>query len=215
MINMVTHHQYLNKYPISPNSEKLIVGTIHPHHHENFLIPFFYGNKNSIWNILSDAFPNELEKPLSHEGILNFLALRKIAMSDTILKCERKKSTALDKDLIPIKLNTKLIDDIKNSNINEILFTSGFGKNSAFRLFYQNILGYRITDEIKTKREVFIDENQFGRPIKLTILYSPSGSSNVGLSTSKIYLENKEKYKNSARPVYDFKVDYYRNKFEN
>ncbi|MBK6965069.1 MAG: hypothetical protein IPH20_14305 [Bacteroidales bacterium] len=53
---MITIHQYLDKYPISRDSKKLIVGTIHPHDHENFGIPFFYGNRSSIWKILSEAF---------------------------------------------------------------------------------------------------------------------------------------------------------------
>jgi len=210
---MTTNHQYLDKYPISPDSEKLIVGTIHPHDHKSFSIPFFYGNVKSIWTLLSEAFPNDLKKPLTLDGILNFLQSKKISVSDTIKKCSRKNPTALDKDLIPIELNKNIVDDIRNSRINEVLFTSGFGKNNAFRLFYTYILGLKITKEIKENRETIIDENVFGRPVKLTILYSPSGSSNVGISKSRLYKMNQEKYKNSKRPVYDFKVDYYRNKF--
>ncbi len=211
---MRTTHQYLDKYPISADSEKLIVGTIHPHDHNNFIIPFFYGNVTSIWTILSDAFPKDLKTPLTLDRILEFLRDKKISISDTIVSCERKSPTALDKHLIPIELNKKIIDGIKNSKINEILFTSGFGKNNAFRLFFVDILGLKITKEIKEARELVLDKYIFGRPIKLTILYSPSGSSNVGLSKSKLYLASKEKYEKSKRPVYDFKVEYYRDKFE-
>jgi hypothetical protein len=50
---MKTRHQYLDKFPISADSEKFIVGTIHPHDYNNFIIPFFYGNVTSIWTILS------------------------------------------------------------------------------------------------------------------------------------------------------------------
>lgn len=211
---MRTTHQYLDKYPISVDSEKLIVGTIHPHDHTKFKIPFFYGNITSLWTILSEAFPYSLKRPLTLNGILEFLKNKKIAVSDTIITCDRKNPTALDRDLIPIKLNKKIINEIKKSKITEIFFTSGFAKNNAFRLFYVDILGLKITEDIIRNREVIIDKDIFGRPIKLTILYSPSGSSNVGLSKSKLYLENKEKYENSSRPVYDFKVDYYRNKFD-
>ncbi len=210
---MITTHQYLNKYPIAADSEKLIVGTIHPPDIHHFRLPFFYGNVRSIWILLSEAFPDELQPPLTLDGILNFLRNRKISVSDTIVKCERKKETAFDKDLIPIELNYKMIDEIKHSKIKEILFTSGFQKNSAFKLFYVNILGLNITKEIKEKREVITDDKIFGRPIKLTILYSPSGASNIGLSKTKLYLENKKQYEKSTRPVYDFKVDYYREKF--
>jgi len=210
---MRTTHQYLDKYPISVDSEKLIVGTIHPHDHKSFAIPFFYGNVTSIWTLLSEAFPNDLKQPLTLEGILKFLKSKKISISDTIRKCDRKNPTALDKDLIPIELNTQIKDGIRKSNVSEILFTSGFGKNNAFKLFYVDILGQKMTPEIKKNRKVNLDKELFGRPIKLTVLYSPSGSSNVPISTSKIYLENKHKYSNSSRPVYDFKVDYYRDNF--
>ena len=138
-----TTHQYLDKYPISTDSEKLIVGTIHPHDHDNFTIPFFYGNVTSLWTILSEAFPDDLSQPLTLDGILNFLKAKKISVSDTIRKCNRKNPTALDNDLIPIDLNEQIIVDIKKSNISEILFTSGFGKNNAFKLFYVDILKHK------------------------------------------------------------------------
>lgn len=211
---MITTHQYLDKYPISKESEKLIVGTIHPHNHENFDLPFFYGNVISLWTILSEAFPDELQQPLTLDGILRFIKRKKISLSDTIKKCDRINPTALDKDLIPIDLNHQIKKDIKNSKIIEILFTSGFGKNNAFKLFYVDLLGLKITPEIKTKREVILDKSIFGREIKLIVLYSPSGSSNIGISKSKIYLLNKHKYAKSKRPVYDFKINYYRELFK-
>lgn len=210
----ITTHQYLDKYPISRDSKKLIVGTIHPNDHENFEIPFFYGNRSSIWKILSEAFPEDLKQPITLSGILAFLEKHKISISDTISKCRRINPTALDKDLEPIELNKIIIDQIKESEISEILFTSGFQKNSAFKLFYVDILGKTITSEIRGNREVILDDDVFGRKVKLKILYSPSGSSNVGLSKCRLYLDNKSKYENSSRPVYEFKIDYYRQAFE-
>lgn len=206
---METTNQYLDKYPIPKESVKLIVGTIHPHNHENFKIQFFYGNKNSIWNILSDAFPNDLKKPIKLKEVENFLRKRKIAVSDTLRKCKRKNSSALDQDLIPLELNYQIITEIENSNINEILFTGNF----AFKLFYIDILGNKkIPLEIKQNREIVITEN-FGRPIKLTILYSPSGSANIGLLKTKLYKENYNKYVGFKSPINAFKIDYYRQKF--
>ena len=137
---MRTIHQYLDKYPIAKDSERLIVGTIHPHDHHNFSIPFFYGNVASIWTILSEAFPSELGKPIQLEGVLRFLKKRKISVSDTIIQCNRKKPSALDQDLIPVELNLKLREEIRNSKVREILFTSGFGRNNAFKLFYHYFL---------------------------------------------------------------------------
>lgn len=209
----MTKHRYLERYPVSPDSEKLIVGTIHPDNYQEFQVKFFYGNVGSIWKILSEAFPLELKNPNDLNDILSFLKGKKISVSDTIIECHRTTTSALDQDLIPIKFNHKIIEDIRNSNIKEVLFTSGFGKNNAFRLFYTDILGLKITGEIRKNREVMLNKEVFGRPVKLTILYSPSGSANIGISKTSLYLANKDKYKNSPRPVQDFKVDYYREKF--
>lgn len=144
---MVTKHQYIDKYGISPDSRKLIIGTIHPHNHDIFKVPFFYGSKMSIWNLLNKAFNNEMGDVITLESIIKFLSNHKISISDTIRVCERINPTALDQDLRPIELNRQLVEQIKNSNIEQILFTSGFGKNNAFRLFYIDILGLRITSE--------------------------------------------------------------------
>lgn len=209
---MITMHQYLKKYPISKEATKLIVGTIHPHDNEKFLVPFFYGNKLSIWEILNDAFNGEMGE-INLDSILRFLDKHKISVSDTIVKCQRKNPTALDKDLIPLQLHLDIINQITSSNVNHILFTSGFQKNNAFKLFYVDILGLKITPEIRNERKCILDKDIFGRPIRLTILYSPSGSSNVGLSTSRAYLNNKHTFSKSKRPVYDFKVNYYKEKF--
>lgn len=210
---MTTSHQYIDKYRIQKKSQVLILGTIHPHDTSLFKIPFYYGNKNSLWNILSDAFPNELKKPINLNGVLNFLELRKIAVTDVIRECRRIKPSALDGDLIPTILNTELLDQIKNSEVTRIYFTSGFGKNNAFKLFYKDLLKLSISTQIRKDRIICLDSEIFGRPILLSILFSPSGASNISISKSKNYLEVSEKYKTSYRPIYDFKVDYYREQF--
>jgi len=180
---------------------------------EDFQVPFFYGNRNSIWNILSDAFPDALAQPVTLEGILSFLQQRKIAVSDTIKQCRRKNTTALDSDLVPELLNHELLDQIRQSKIERILCTSAFGNNNAFKLFYENILRQKLTPTIRAAREVMLPYAFFGRPVRVKALYSPSGSSNISLSKHPLYLRSKEKYVGSQRPVYDFKVGYYREQF--
>jgi hypothetical protein len=213
-VNIRTVHQYLDKYPIDPCSERVIVGTIHPHDTANFKIPFFYGSRLSLWELLDKASGGEIGKPVSLEGILRFLHRHKISMSDTVKECYRTLTTWADSDLIPICLNTELLTQIRHSAIREVLFMSGFGKNNAFKLFYVDMLGQRITPQIRKEREVILDPSLLGRPVKLTILYSPSGAANIALAQSEIYRNNKEKYAASPTPVYDFKVDYYRKKFK-
>lgn len=210
---MITHHQYLDHYPINADSKLLILGTIHPHETDCFLIPFFYGNRNSIWNLLSDAFPGELPRPITLEGVRSFLAARKIAVSDTIRRCRRKNPTALDRDLIPEAFHHGLLQQIQQSKIERILCTSAFGKNNAFKLFYENILQLKMSPAIRTEREVLLAPKIFGRPVLIKALYSPSGSSNVPLSKHPLYLKTRDKYSDSPRPVYEFKVEYYREQF--
>ncbi|MDR3049012.1 MAG: hypothetical protein LBV16_04145 [Elusimicrobiota bacterium] len=203
-----TTHQFLDKYPINNDSKKLILGTIHPHNVESFEIPFFYGNVSSLWKIFSEAFPAELNKPLTLRKILQFLTDREISVSDTIRSCYRKTpNSAADKDLEPIEFNKQLINAIRDSKITKIFFTSGFGKNNAFKLFYKDILKQKITIDIRNNREVILDEMFFGRPIKLIVLYSPSKAATRGIVKSKAYK------KSGFNSVHNFLVDYYRKKF--
>lgn len=211
---MITTHQYLDHYPIDPACEKLIVGTIHPHDRAAFQVPFFYGNKSRLWTILHHAFPAELPDPRHLPDIMAFLRQRKISISDTICECERKSPTALDRDLIPLHLNEELPERIRNSNIREVFFTSGFGKNNAFKLFYNDLLGRPLTAKIRKDREVTLEQELFGRPVRLRALYSPSGAANTGLVKSTIYLANRQKYNGLPAPVQAFKIDYYRGVFD-
>ena len=209
----ITRHLYLDKYPVSPEAEKLIVGTIHPYDASQFMLPFFYGNRMSLWKILQQAFPEDFGPELTINSILYFLKRHRIAMSDTIRECQRINDSALDQDLIPTRLNWELLEQVKQSNIREIFFTSGFQKNNAFRLFYVDMLKQRITPEIRHNRELILASEIFGRPVKLTILYSPSGAANRAWTQTKIWKDNQRKYVNSHTPLQDFKVDYYREKF--
>ena len=219
MLGITTEHAYLEKYPIRKSSSKLIIGTIHPHNPQSFKLPFFYGKTCSLWNILAKAFPQELNFPCKLEGvggILDFLVRRNISLSDTIIETKYKNNipSASDKNLLPIEFNYKLKEQIKNSNISTIFFTSGFGKNNAFESFYKNILGHKIiTKEIKENRSVTLRE-EFGRPLNLIVLYSPSGSANRGIAKSKLYKKCKHKYKGMPKPVAAFKIDYYREYFK-
>jgi hypothetical protein len=206
---MITKHQYLAEYPIDPTSEKLIVGTIHPQDHQAFAVPFFYGNQCSLWKILQAAFPAELANAFSLPDILAFLRRRKIGVSDMIWECERSSPTALNENLIPLRLNEELPDQIRHSQIRVVLFTSGFGKNAAFQLFYNKVLGQKITPAIRKNREVTLDEAVLGRPVRLRILYSPSGTANTGLVRSAAYKASQHLYAHLPTPVQAFKIDYY------
>ncbi len=109
----VTSHHFIESNLIKKTGKSLIFGTIHPHDVSSFKLPFFYGNHNSIWKIFRDVFPEYLPEMYSVKDIRKLLFKKNIALSDTILKCERLSNSALDKDLRPIRFNINLIEDIK------------------------------------------------------------------------------------------------------
>ncbi|HVW15851.1 MAG TPA: hypothetical protein VHB54_18615 [Mucilaginibacter sp.] len=182
---MITEHQYLDKHPIDLNATRLILGTIHPHQHEEFKMQFFYGSELSIWKILHQVFPVELPDPGHLETVKKFLQQRRLAISDTIVSCERIHPTALDRDLRVIKDNREiLLSALKNSQIDEVLCTSGFGKNNAFQLFYCRILGQKITPEIRRSRQARFRLPGSHKEILIKVLYSPARTANRGIANS-------------------------------
>ena|SRR5690348_9921175 len=136
-------------------------------------------------------------------------------MSDMIWECKRTNSSALDNDLIPIRLNEDLPELIRNSNIREVFFTSGFDKNAAFKLFYRDVLKRPITKQIREDREVTLEAPLFDHPVRLRILYSPSGRAVTGLGSNAQYLAIRDQYQHLPTPVKAWRVDYYRQMFGN
>ncbi|MFC0261425.1 hypothetical protein [Fontibacter flavus] len=204
-------HKYIDKNQVKDSDTALILGTIHPHRTDDFKIDFFYGNKNSLWNILGQAFPalefNSLEK------IQTTLSNSNIWISDMIRTCEREnEKITQDRLLKDIAVNKNQIESgIKNSKIDTIFFTSGFGKNNAAKLFCDT---FKIQVQNKKDRVFDIDERIFDRKIKGIILFSPSGQANVGIKKNKIFMENEFKYKNHKTPVNQFRIDSYREAFK-
>ncbi|MGJ0303974.1 hypothetical protein NG774_11640 [Aliarcobacter cryaerophilus] len=211
---ILTKHLYISKYPINQFSKSLILGTIHPHNDanniSNFKIDFFYGNKNSLWTILSEAKNIRLD---TLNQILDFLSQNEIAVSDMILECERKNNkVTADKDLYNLVLNEELKNEILKSDIETIYFTSAFNKNNAAKLFF-DLFELQNQIPINWKDTYEININFFCKQIKCVILLSPSGASNIGISKSKIYLDKINEYIKFKTPFKQFKIDFYKEKF--
>lgn len=130
-----------------------------------------------------------------------------------IRTCEREnEKITQDRLLKDIAVNKNQIESgIKNSKIDTIFFTSGFGKNNAAKLFCDT---FKIQVQNKKDRVFDIDERIFDRKIKGIILFSPSGQANVGIKKNKIFMENEFKYKNHKTPVNQFRIDSYREAFK-
>lgn len=213
MPEVVTKHRYINKYPFKKTDEIMILGTIHPHlkKGESFEIDFFYGNSCSLWNILGEAFKKDFSNLRS---ILATLGKYNICVTDMIKECKRKRSSdSADRSLYDLKLNTKMIKNaLIKSDIHTIYFTSGFGKNNACRLFLDEFkIKYTATWN-NMNREFIIEDNQFKRPIKAVVLYSPSNAANIGIAKSQDFLNRKKNDKDYS--IKKYKKQLYREKFD-
>lgn len=208
---VTTFHSYVDNYPIGQNSNKLIIGTIHPHLIENFNIDFFYGNIGSFWDILSNAFPQRQFDNL--DNIITTLDNYNVAITDIIRQCDREnKNITADSKLYNIIDNGEQIHTgILNSQIDTIYFTSRFGKNNAARLFVDTFNIHYDLDPLTS--EFTIPANHFGRQIRAVVLYSPSNNANRGIAKSAPYLNNIEHYCQFERPIKQFKIEFYQNKF--
>jgi len=209
---IITKHKYSNDVKVKTTDTSLILGTIHPHRTEDFKIDFFYGNRNSIWTILSTAFPQY--NFITKDSITKTLSDNNIWISDIINECERDdESVTQDKELKNIILNDSQIEEgILNSQIDTIFFTSGFGKNNAAKLFCER---FKIKPDRNKNREFIISKDIFGREIRGVILFSPSGQANIGISKNELFLEQFDNYNVFKNPVTRFKIDFYKNAFIN
>jgi hypothetical protein len=217
---VTTTHQFLDLYPVKATDTKMIVGTIHPHSVENFLIPFFYGNAGSFWNILHHAFPHynilQPDNTLQLDNIIAMLEQNDIWVTDIIRQCDREDAGVTNDTLLyNIVPNTEQIEDaLANTEIDTIYFTSAFDVNNAARLFIQ-VFGINYQNNFDAAlREFTIPENRFGREIRCIALYSPSNAANIGVSRAPLYRANFEYYQQFPKPVKQFKIDYYQNKFQ-
>jgi G:T/U-mismatch repair DNA glycosylase len=206
-----TVHRYLDANLIKPDDRAIILGTIHPHRAERFQIDYFYGNRNSFWQIMAAAFPHLHWDSLS--AIRQNLADYHIWISDMIRECDRAdESISSDSQLQNLILNTEQIEKgLKSVPIETIFFTSGFGKNSAARLFCE---AFHISARPNAfNRDFLIPQKYFGREIHGILLISPSGIANRGLHRNPLFLKEKDKYINLPHPYQQFKVDFYRERF--
>ncbi|MEA3228797.1 MAG: hypothetical protein U9P38_06980 [Campylobacterota bacterium] len=206
---ITTKHRYINEYPIKKTDKHLILGTIHPDK-TNEELDFFYGNARTFWDLLSNATNLKFD---TLDNITTTLSSNNIAISDMILECERaNESVTKDSELFNLKLNDEIKNQILDSDIETIFFTSSFNKNNAAKLFFDRFnLKTQIPEDWKNNYEFDIVIE--AKKIKCVILISPSGSANIGISKSKLYNKYIDKYSQFKTPVKQFKIDFYKYKF--
>lgn len=189
---LIGNKQVSNNYRIPTDSQKLIVSNVARHIHPR--IDFILETEKLLWKNLQEAFPDELRDPLRLSAIMAFMKRRKIAMADL---------TAPD----------SLLEAIAESAITEILFTGSFSPDSVFCQFYESVLGQTLTRTIRQQRGALLDASFFGRPVWLTVLYSATGNANVGIARSQQFQAIRHQL-DENRPVHDFRLRSYREKFE-
>jgi hypothetical protein len=200
--------------PFEKRYTSTIMGTIHPHTVTEFVIEFYYGNVGSLWNILSEAFPDHNFQTV--ESILKTLDQHDVWITDLVSQCDRdNEKVTQDKYLRNLKFNKEAIQiALKYGSVDKIFFTSAFGKNNAAKLFTDLFqVDYKATYNEAT-REFLIPAKHFGRRITGVVLFSPSGQANIGISKSSGYLKEINFYKQFKHPVKQFKIDFYRKKFD-
>lgn len=181
-------HAFLDKYPVCTSARVLILGTIHPDTVKDFLIPFFYGNRGSLWRLFAKAYPNEKLDPANLDSVLSFLRTHRIGVSDVVRKGERIRTRSGDGDLRIKEYNHALIDDLCRSQIDTVVCTGGNHPKGVFYLFTRRIMQL---SEVPDKLDQFegIRLNFHGRNIRICAMPSPSGAANRGIARSKGFKE--------------------------
>ncbi len=189
---LIRNNKAIKNQLIPADCQKLILSNLllHPRRREHLIIE----EEKFLWKNLQEAFPDELKNPLSTLRVKAFMQRRKIAMMD-------------------LSSPGNLLEAIAESNITEILFTGSFSPASVFCRFYESMLGQQVTRTIRQQRGTLLDASFFGRPVWLTVLYSASGNANVGIARSQQFQAVRHEL-DDDRPVHDFRIRSYREKFE-
>lgn len=86
---------------------------------------FFYGSKDSkFWYHYRKNIDNTIVLPIDIESVLLSLSQRQIAISDTIVSCERHKRSSEDSKLIRRKYNIIGLQTLIHNGVRKIICTS-------------------------------------------------------------------------------------------
>ena len=176
-------HPHIHLFDGSKKWKYLIIGTFPPNtglrNPDKLYIDYFYGNSGALWKIIHNLYKDrgyDFLKGTKQENLDEIIRWQNdycVGLSDTIVACKRKypKSTN-DSDLIEIQYNHAVKEYILSGidNLEKIIFTSSFGKNSAYENF-KIIMGSDIS-KISSRL--------------VTGLPSPSGSANITFFNSNI-----------------------------
>jgi hypothetical protein len=173
-------HPHLHLFDLAKPWKYLIVGTFPPNTgiREKMYIDYFYGNKGFLWKIIHDLYKETGYDFFSGSAEQNLEQIKRwqhdycVGLTDTIASCSRRHPLSSDDvELLDIEFNFSLKKYLLHhlQEIEKIIFTSSFGRNSAYENF-KVIMG----DDLPVLKNKLV----IGLP-------SPSGSSNITFFNSK------------------------------
>jgi hypoxanthine-DNA glycosylase len=207
---------------INPSTQKLIMGTLPPPRFSTKElkkedVDFPYGScDNQLWRVIDKIFNLNFLYDNSIQAInqrKDFLVKNHIGICDIVASCNREKIDASDIGMRDVILRDILGYLEKYPNIDTIIFTGGYCKNSPEyflrKLLKENQIKYENIDKEIPKRNRFYFKKRYINTISLT---SPSNAANRSIGANKIYKKNKLKDKNYT--TFDFRVNQYKKVFK-
>lgn len=158
-------------------------------------IRFFYGSKDSrFWRLYRDNIDDTIMLPPNPDNIILSLTREKIAVSDTILSCERHEYSSEDSRLIRRTYNKQIIQTLIQKGVRKIICTSkGVLKDLEKQVILQGNIQFGQVDTVSSNnfQNSFLstlggNNNQITNPIskvfivdnfRLTALAIPSPGS--------------------------------------
>lgn len=208
---------------INNDTAKIIMGTLPPPRFcKNELKPqdvdFPYGSSdNLLWKVIDKIYESGFLYNNSKEAIeqrKEFLKKNKIGICDIVDHCYRDKIDASDLGMKDVVLRDIIRYLKKYPNIDTIIFTGGYCKNSPEyflrQILRQNNIKYENISNKVPKIHQFIFESRIIKTISLT---SPSNAANRSIGANKLYKEKRLHDKDYS--TFDFRVEQYRKVFKN
>lgn len=208
---------------LNEDTKTIIMGTLPPprfclNEYKKEDVLFCYGSKdNLLWKVIDKIFNLKLKYDNSNEAIIQrkeFLMKYNIGICDIVESCNREKIDASDIGMLDVNLRDILTYIKEYKNIETIIFTGGYCKNSP-EYFLKQILKNNRIDYIQTKNEI-PKESVFefqNRKIKTISLTSPSNAANRSIGANDKYKENKRA--NKEYSTFDFRYEQYKKIFQN
>lgn len=120
-----------------PNDAKYLILGSFPSNYKGGKSWFYGSERNQFWPILEKVYGVRLK---TIEEKKRLFRKQKIALTDVVLECERRKSNNSDNNLKILKFNKKEIARIiKVNRIEKIYFTSRFVEN-IFKRRFKNLI---------------------------------------------------------------------------